>query len=54
MFFFIIRDYDVESERQKQVEEFYMMNHIHQTYDFVSMMMIFSSFYFLFLFVDEW
>ncbi|PWA63458.1 inositol oxygenase 4 [Artemisia annua] len=32
------RDYDVESERQKQVEEFYRMNHIHQSYDFVKKM----------------
>ncbi|GKA71907.1 inositol oxygenase 4-like protein [Tanacetum coccineum] len=31
-------DYDVESERQKQVEEFYRMNHIHQSYDFVKKM----------------
>ncbi|KAI7748107.1 hypothetical protein M8C21_007837 [Ambrosia artemisiifolia] len=29
------RDYDVESERQKQVEEFYRMNHINQTYEYV-------------------
>lgn len=29
------RDYDVESERQKTVEEFYRMNHINQTYDYV-------------------
>ncbi|CAL9059867.1 unnamed protein product [Musa banksii] len=29
------RDYNAESERQKTVEEFYRMNHIHQTYDFV-------------------
>ncbi|CAH1431976.1 unnamed protein product [Lactuca virosa] len=32
------RDYDVESERQKQVEEFYRMNHINQTYEFVKKM----------------
>ncbi|RWV95922.1 hypothetical protein GW17_00041408 [Ensete ventricosum] len=32
---FICRDYNAESERQKTVEEFYRMNHIHQTYDFV-------------------
>lgn len=31
------RDYDVESLRNKQVEEFYRMNHINQTYEFVSM-----------------
>ena len=30
------RDYDVESERQKGVEEFYRLQHINQTYDFVS------------------
>lgn len=30
------RDYDVESTRQKSVEEFYRINHINQTYDFVS------------------
>ncbi|KAJ4789061.1 Inositol oxygenase [Rhynchospora pubera] len=29
------RDYDVESERQKTVEEFYRVNHINQTYDYV-------------------
>ncbi|MFS8020786.1 putative inositol oxygenase [Helianthus anomalus] len=32
------RDYDAESERQKQVEEFYKMNHINQTYEFVKKM----------------
>ncbi|XP_073116594.1 probable inositol oxygenase [Elaeis guineensis] len=32
------RDYDVESERKKAVEEFYRTNHIHQTYDFVTRM----------------
>ncbi|KVI12247.1 Inositol oxygenase [Cynara cardunculus var. scolymus] len=32
------RDYEIESERQKQVEEFYKMNHINQTYDFVKRM----------------
>ncbi|URE45736.1 Leucine-rich repeat receptor-like protein kinase [Musa troglodytarum] len=32
------RDYDAESERQKTVEEFYRMNHIHQTHDFVKRM----------------
>ena len=30
------RNYDAESERQKSVEEFYRLNHINQTYDFVS------------------
>jgi len=30
------RDYDIESERQKGVEEFYRLQHINQTYDFVS------------------
>uniref|UniRef100_A0A1D1Z757 Inositol oxygenase n=1 Tax=Anthurium amnicola TaxID=1678845 RepID=A0A1D1Z757_9ARAE len=29
------RDYAAESERKKSVEEFYRMNHIHQTYEFV-------------------
>ncbi|GJU98094.1 inositol oxygenase 2 [Tanacetum coccineum] len=28
------RDYDAESERKKQVEEFYRLNHINQTYEF--------------------
>ncbi|KAJ8470999.1 hypothetical protein OPV22_025342 [Ensete ventricosum] len=32
------RDYNAESERQKTVEEFYRMNHIHQTSDFVKRM----------------
>ncbi|CAK9136286.1 unnamed protein product [Ilex paraguariensis] len=32
------RDYDAESERQKTVEEFYRVNHINQTYDFVKRM----------------
>ncbi|CAA0829199.1 Inositol oxygenase 4 [Striga hermonthica] len=32
------RDYDAESERQKSVEEFYRLNHINQTYDFVKKM----------------
>lgn len=32
-----VRDYDVESARQKGVEEFYRMQHINQTYDFVSL-----------------
>lgn len=35
-FYLFNRDYEVESERKKQVEEFYRMNHINQTYDFVS------------------
>jgi hypothetical protein len=30
------RDYDAESERQKSVEEFFRLQHINQTYDFVS------------------
>jgi len=30
------REYDAESERQKGVEEFYRLQHINQTYDFVS------------------
>ncbi|XP_028123846.1 inositol oxygenase 2-like [Camellia sinensis] len=29
------RDYNAESERQQTVEEFYRVNHINQTYDFV-------------------
>jgi len=32
------RDYDVESERQKAVEDFYRVNHINQTVDFVTKM----------------
>ncbi|KAJ6689455.1 hypothetical protein OIU85_005821 [Salix viminalis] len=32
------RDYDIESERQKGVEEFYRTNHINQTYGFVKRM----------------
>ncbi|RWR82727.1 putative inositol oxygenase [Cinnamomum micranthum f. kanehirae] len=32
------RDYDVESERKKVVEEFYRMNHIHQSFELVSKM----------------
>ncbi|XP_023756168.1 inositol oxygenase 1 [Lactuca sativa] len=32
------RDYDVESERQKSVENFYRVNHINQTVDFVKRM----------------
>ncbi|KAE8700678.1 Inositol oxygenase 4 [Hibiscus syriacus] len=32
------RDYDVESERQQGVENFYRINHISQTYDFVKRM----------------
>lgn len=32
------RDYNAESERQKGVEEFYRLNHVHQTYDFVKKM----------------
>lgn len=32
------RDYDAENERQEGVENFYRMNHIHQTYDFVKRM----------------
>ncbi|XP_068652241.1 inositol oxygenase 1-like [Aristolochia californica] len=32
------RDYDAESERKKSVEEFYRMNHIHQSVDFVKRM----------------
>lgn len=30
------RDYNAECERQKSVEEFYRLQHINQTYDFVS------------------
>ncbi|KAI8032475.1 Inositol oxygenase 2 [Camellia lanceoleosa] len=30
------RDYDAKSERQQTVKEFYRVNHINQTYDFVS------------------
>ncbi|KAD3068456.1 hypothetical protein E3N88_36336 [Mikania micrantha] len=32
------RDYDAETERQKQVEECYRLNHIHQTYEYVKKM----------------
>nr|CAD1822196.1 unnamed protein product [Ananas comosus var. bracteatus] len=32
------RNYDAESERKKTVEEFYRVNHINQTYDFVKKM----------------
>ncbi|KAJ1421037.1 Inositol oxygenase [Sesbania bispinosa] len=32
------RNYDAESERQKGVEEFYRLQHINQTYDFVKRM----------------
>ncbi|GMY34451.1 inositol oxygenase 1-like [Fagus crenata] len=32
------RDYDAESERQQGVEDFYHINHINQTYDFVKKM----------------
>uniref|UniRef100_A0A5B7ARB3 Inositol oxygenase n=1 Tax=Davidia involucrata TaxID=16924 RepID=A0A5B7ARB3_DAVIN len=32
------RDYDAESERQKTVEEFYRLQHINQTHDFVKRM----------------
>ncbi|KAK3130652.1 hypothetical protein QOZ80_6BG0496160 [Eleusine coracana subsp. coracana] len=32
------RDYDAESERKKTVEEFYRVNHLNQTYEFVSRM----------------
>ncbi|XP_074269180.1 inositol oxygenase 1-like [Silene latifolia] len=32
------RDYNVEAERQKTVEEFYRQNHIHQSVDFVKKM----------------
>ena len=32
------RDYDAESERKKTVEEFYRVNHINQTYEFVQRM----------------
>lgn len=38
------RDYDVESLRNKQVEEFYKMNHIHQTYEFVSIIILLSCY----------
>lgn len=31
------RAFDAETERKKTVEEFYRMNHINQTYDFVCM-----------------
>nr|GMC58870.1 inositol oxygenase 2-like [Ipomoea batatas] len=30
------RDYEAESERKESVEEFYRVQHINQTYDFVS------------------
>lgn len=29
------RDYEAESERKDSVEEFYRLNHAHQTFDFV-------------------
>ncbi|XXG64303.1 hypothetical protein AAC387_Pa05g2289 [Persea americana] len=32
------RDYDADSERKKVVEEFYRMNHTHQSFEFVSKM----------------
>ncbi|KAH6773456.1 myo-inositol oxygenase 1 [Perilla frutescens var. hirtella] len=32
------RDYDAETERQGEVEDFYRTNHIYQTYDFVKTM----------------
>lgn len=32
------RDYNVESERKDGVEEFYRINHINQTYEFVKRM----------------
>ncbi|ONI21792.1 hypothetical protein PRUPE_2G089300 [Prunus persica] len=32
------RDYNVENERQRSVEEFYRLNHINQIYDFVKRM----------------
>ncbi|KAL3825224.1 hypothetical protein ACJIZ3_021253 [Penstemon smallii] len=32
------RDYHIENERQKAVEEFYRVNHINQTYDYVKKM----------------
>ncbi|KAL7096840.1 hypothetical protein ACP275_10G105500 [Erythranthe tilingii] len=32
------RDYNAESERQKTVEEFYRLNHINQSFDFVKKM----------------
>lgn len=32
------RDYNAESERQKTVEEFYRLNHINQTYEYVKRM----------------
>ncbi|KAK9149401.1 hypothetical protein Scep_008158 [Stephania cephalantha] len=32
------RDYNAESERKRSVEEFYRVNHINQTYDFVQKM----------------
>ncbi|KAG5578769.1 hypothetical protein H5410_049396 [Solanum commersonii] len=32
------RDYNAESERQKSVEEFYRVQHINQTYDYVTKM----------------
>ncbi len=34
--FLISRNYEAESERKETVEEFYRVNHINQTYDFVS------------------
>jgi hypothetical protein len=33
---FCKRDYALERERKKQVEELYKMNHVNQTYEFVS------------------
>ena len=43
------RDYDAKSERQQTVEEFYRVNHINQTYDFVSSL-LFSNFFFHYCF----
>lgn len=48
------RDYSVESERQRDVEEFYRTQHINQTYDFVSKftldVIIFQELSFIFIF----
>nr|GMC65381.1 inositol oxygenase 2-like [Ipomoea batatas] len=45
------RDYEAESERKESVEEFYRVQHINQTYDFVSgkANMVFFFFFFFFL-----
>lgn len=36
------RDYDADSERKKVVEEFYRMNHTHQSFEFVRLYQLLS------------